>query len=537
VKRYLLPLLRVALRAIDAPEETEIVLEAPRNPEHGDIATPVALALARQFDLPPAQIAAEIVSSLPIDREYIADVSVEQPGFINFRMTPRFFQKQLESSAAGSARYGRSNVGEGLRVNVEYVSASPVGPLQGGQERNAVIGDIVATLLDWCGYDVTREYYFSNAGREMYRLAKSIHARYMQALGHTVEFPNGGFDQDYIAEIAAEIVRSYGAAFIDPTEGTLQAIQDIGERWSFARIKQTLAALSIEHDIYYNENSLYKNGLINVTLRDLERAGVTYERDGAIWLRLDQLRLGDRMLVRKDGEPTHRLAEIAYHRDKYRRGFQLIVDVFAADELPLLADMKGGLAALDYDPDRIRIVPTDDVRLVPPENGLPLPKIDALTAELGPDIIRFFFAMRGTASPLDFDVELAREHSERNPLYFIQYAHARVAGVLRHAALEGYAIEPAASLAPLSLPEELALIRAVLEFPNMVQRAARELEPRIITDYLRDLAAAFNSFHHYCRVVTEGPDLRGARLRLLGMVRMTLENGLRVLGVSAPERV
>ena len=545
MKNYLQPLLKSAVIAVGAPEETDVVLESPRQPEHGDLATSVALGLARTLKKSPRQIAEAIVERLAADSRFVSSVEIAGPGFINFRFTPAFYQMQLEDVSARGEDYGKSTVGENLDTNVEYVSANPTGMLHMGHARGAALGDTIANLLEWTGHAVTREYYFNNAGNQMRNLALSIHARYLELLGREVEFPADGYHGDYIYEIAREIVAASGDTYVERTEENVEAMRAFGERWCFATIKRTLTSMGIEHDYYYNEDALYRDGKIQEVLEDLARRGRPYEKDGALWLRLEDHGLQDRVIVRSNGEPTYRLPDIAYHIEKYRRGFELMVDVFGADHIATFPDVKAALGMLGFDPSRVNVVIHQMVSFVEGGEAVKMSKrtgksltIDDLIEELGADVVRFFFIMRGASTHLEFDLDLAREQSEKNPVFYLQYAHARTAGVLRHAESEEVALDPGASLEPLVKEEEIELIKAILGFPEAVQRAARELEPQIVTEYLRELAVAFHKFFHECRILqAETEPLRDARMRLMYATRLTLRNGLKVLGISAPDRM
>lgn len=544
MKLFLHPILTTALESIGAPSDVEIVLEQPRQAEHGDIATGVALGLARVLKRSPREVAESIVAAMQVDERYVAGIDIAGPGFINVRFTPEFFLMRLEEMWRLGEGWGRSDEGKGITTNVEYVSANPTGPLHTGHGRGAALGDTIANILAWRGYDVTREYYFNNAGNQMRNLALSIHARYLQALGHDAPMPEGGYQGEYITEIARELLASRGEELIEPTPENIETIRNFGEGWCFARIKRTMESLGILHDTFFNEDSLYKDGKITETLDDLARIGVTYEKDGAIWLRLSDHGLQDRVIVRANGEPTYRLPDIAYHREKFRRGFELIVDIFGADHIATIADVKAALAMLGHADGKIRVVLNQMVSFIEGGEQVKMSKrtgksltLDDLIDELGADVVRFFFVMRGASSHLEFDLDLAREQSNKNPVFYLQYAHARIAGVLRHAETEGIPLRPDASLDPLGVPEELDLIREILRFPESLERAARELEPQVVAEYLRDLAAAFHKFYHECRIVVEAPPLRDARMRLLAAAKITLANGLQVLGVSAPERM
>jgi arginyl-tRNA synthetase len=526
MKQYILPLLKASLQSIAAPDDTEIVLEHPRQADHGDLATNVALGLARSLKKSPRQVAEEIIGTLEIDPACIAGVEIAGPGFINFRFTPEFFQMRLEEMMRCGEQYGRTNDGNGIKTNVEYVSANPTGP------------------LEWTGHAVIREYYFNNGGNQMRNLARSIHARYLQQLGHETTFPDDGYHGDYVADIAREAVTAYNGTLVEETEEHLALLQKLGEQWCFAHIRNTLASFGIAHDLYFNEDTLYHNGTIDEVVEELRQLGRVYEKDGAVWLRLEDKGLQDRVIIRSNGEPTYRLPDIAYHREKFRRGFELIVDIFGADHIATIPDIKAAMDMLGYDASTVRVVLNQMVSFV--EGGQPMKMskrtgkaltLDDLIAELGPDVVRFFFIMRGVNTQLEFDLDLAREHSEKNPVFYLQYAHARMAGVLRHAESEGISFTPEASLAPLRHEAELALIRQILIFPETVSRATRELEPQILAEYLRELAATFHKFFHECRVVAEAPPIRAARMRLLVAAKTTLGNGLAILGIRAPERM
>lgn len=544
MKEYLLPIIRAAVQSLGAPEETEITLELPRQAEHGDLATNVAMGLARPLKKAPRQIAEEIVGRLELDSTFVSGVEIAGPGFINFRFTPAFYQAQLDRVSKLGERYGRSDMGHGIKTNIEYVSANPTGLLHPGHGRGAAIGDTVANILDWAGYEVTREYYFNNAGNQMRNLARSIHSRYLERLKRETTFPEDGYHGEYIYDIADEARAKYGESLVEPTAENLEIMRQLGEEWSFARIKQTLEALGIRHDVYFNEDSLYKEGKITEVIEELKSLGRTYEKDGALWIRADDSGEKDRVIVKSTGEPTYRLPDTAYHREKFRRGFELIIDVLGADHKEEAEDVRRALEILGFDSSKIRVIMNQMVTFVQGGQPVKLSKrsgkaltLDELLEDFGADVVRYFFIMRSANSQFEFDMDLAREQSEKNPVFYLQYAHARIAGVLRHAEAEGVTLDPEASLEPLVRDEELDLIKEILSFPESVRRAARDLDPQTITEYLRGLAAAFHKFYHECRILIDDAPLRAARMRLLAAAKVTLGNGLRVLGVTAPERM
>jgi len=545
VKSYLHPILKSAIVALGAPEDTDVVLEAPRQADHGDLATSVALGLARALKQSPRQIAEAIVGRLEADSRYISSVEIAGPGFINFRFTPEFYHAQLEEVAKLGESYGRSDFGRGVATNVEFVSANPTGPLHPGHGRNAAIGDTVANLLEWTGHDVTREYYFNNAGNQMQQLARSLHIRYQQLLGVEATIPEDGYHGEYLLAIAQRIRDEHGDRFSEPTQENFDALRKLGVPEIMAGQRVTLEKLGIRHDVYFDEDSLYADGKIKEVIAELGARGRTYEKDGALWLRLEEFGLQDRVIVRSTGEPTYRLPDIAYHVDKFRRGFKLVVDVFGADHIATVHDVRAALEMLGYDVSGLTVLLYQMITFL--EGGEPTKlskrsgkalELDDLIEELGADVVRFFFIMRGINTQLEFDLDLAREQSDKNPVYYLQYAHARTAGVLRHGETLGVALREDASLAPLTGEVELALAKQILAFPEAVQRAAREYEPQIVAEYLRELAQAYHKFQHDCRIVVEeNADVRDARVRLLAITRTTLANGLRVLGVAAPDRM
>jgi arginyl-tRNA synthetase len=545
MKTYLAPLLKSALAALGAPEDTDVVLEAPRQADHGDLATSVALGLARALKQSPRQIAEAIVSRLDADSRYISSVEIAGPGFINFRFTPEFYHAQLEEVARLGETYGRSDFGKGVKTNVEFVSANPTGPLHPGHGRNAAIGDTVANLLEWTGHDVTREYYFNNAGNQMQQLARSLHIRYQQLLGIDAQIPEDGYHGEYLLGIAKIILEEHGDRFREPTQENFDSLRMLGVPHIEASQRATLEKLGIRHDVYFNEDSLYAEGRIKEVIDELGRLGRTYEKDGAVWLKLDDYGYQDRVIVRSTGEPTYRLPDIAYHVDKFRRGFKLVVDVFGADHIATVHDVRSALQMLGYDTSGLTVLMYQMITFL--EGGEPTKlskrsgkalELDDLIEELGADVVRFFFIMRGINTQLEFDLDLAREQSDKNPVYYLQYAHARTAGVLRHGETLGVALREDASLAPLTSEVELALARQILAFPEAVQRAAREFEPQIVAEYLRELAQAYHRFQHDCRIVVEeDAAVRDARVRLLAITRTALANGLKVLGVAAPDRM
>lgn len=520
--------------------------ETPKNPNFGDISTNIAMVLAKDIKQNPRQIAQNIVKYLDFDENIVERISIDGPGFINLKLSNQFFASELDKVFDVGEQYGKSTIGSNLRVNVEYVSANPTGLLHLGHGRNACIGDSIANLYEFLGYEVVREYYFNNAGRQMQTLSESIFARYQQiAFDSNFPFPEDGYYGEYIIDIAKELYSKFGDALKEKNEENLSICRKFGEEWCFAKIKKTLEKLHIHHDVFYNEDFLYTEGKIKELLDDFARMGLTYEKDGAIWLRLSKIsQFEDRVIVKSTGEPTYRLPDIAYHREKFRRNFDLIIDVFGADHISTVPDVLAGLEALGYDKNKIKVVIHQFVTLM--ENGTQVKMskrsgksytLDELIDEVGPDVVRFFFLMRGVSTHLEFDLNLAREQSEKNPVFYLQYAYARICSIFDTAKDRGIQFNPTISCSALIEPQEINLIKTLLLFPEIIKLSAEKLEPQILAGYLKDVATAFHSFYHDCRIIGSEEPLLSARFKLALVTRNVLRNGLKILGVSAPKRM
>jgi arginyl-tRNA synthetase len=521
-------------------------IEVPKDAAHGDLASNVALVLARSEGRPPRVIADALVRHLPKSEE-VESVAVAGPGFLNFKLAPRFWWKRLAEAGREGERYGRAAASTRRKVQVEFVSANPTGPLTVGHGRNAVLGDSIARLLEASGHEVVREYYFNNAGRQMQVLGDSVRARYLELLGRPAKLPDEGYQGDYIREIAADLEAKHGATLADAVD--VKPFQQHAERAIFADITATLERMRIRFDVHFNEDSLYHDGSIDRVLADLRRAGVVYEEGGAQWLRLTALGLpADRVIVKSSGEPAYRLPDIAYHRNKLERGFELIIDVFGADHIAEHQEVKAALRALGLDDSRVRAVIYQFVTLLRAGQQVKMSTrraeyvtLDELVAEVGADVARFLFLTRKSDTHLEFDLDLAKQQSMENPVYYVQYAHARIANILRKAADEGISLDAAEEppLERLVQPDELGIIRRLAEYPELVAEAAANLEPHRVTFYVLDLAAAFHGYYNRRenRVVSEDRELSRARLALVAAVQQVIASGLGLLGVSAPERM
>lgn len=517
-------------------------LEVPRERQHGDLASNIGLVLARETRLPPRTIAEAIAEHLEDPDHSLASVEVAGPGFLNFKFSVSFWRACLREAEAHGERYGLSAANAGGRVSVEFVSANPTGPLTVGHGRNAVIGDSIARLQEATGAVVQREYYFNNAGRQMSLLGRSTWARYQQLLGRDVPFPEDGYEGEYITRIAADLRAQTGDGLT--AEEDIPRFRQAAERSIFADIRQTLGRMNIAFDVYVNEDALHRDGHVADVLAALRAAGHVEDRDGAVWLRGLPLGLKqDRVLVKRTGEAAYRLPDIAYHREKLRRGWGLIIDVLGADHIDEHEDVLAGLRGLGLDTGPIRAVIYQFVTLTQGGEQVKMSTrraqyvtLDELIEDVGPDAVRFFFLLRKSDSHLEFDLELAKKQSTDNPVYYVQYAHARVASVLRQAAERGIA---AAGGDPTLLveEEEMELIRWLAQFPDIVEGAANELEPHRVAFYLLDFAGVFHRYYNRHRIVTDDPELTRARLLLIRNAQQVLRAGLGLLGVSAPERM
>jgi len=520
-------------------------LEIPKDRSNGDLAATLALGIARTERKPPRVIAETILRHVEDPHGLIAGTEIAGPGFINFRLAPRFWHEELAALLADPT-LGVEPAGGGRYAQVEFVSANPTGPLTVGHGRNAVLGDTLARLLSAVSYRVEREYYFNNAGRQMKVLGASVRARYQELVGRPVDFPEDGYQGDYIRDVARTLVEQHGDGIPDDDEKTFRAA---AESAIFADIRATQDRLAIRFDVYFNEDTLYSSGAIERVLADLDAKGLIERKDGAVWLRGERVGLDkDRVLVKSSGEPAYRLPDIAYHQNKLGRGFDLIVDVLGADHIAEHQEVAAALRGLGHDTGRIRPVIYQFVTLTRHGEQVKMSTrraeyvtLDELLDEVGSDAARFFFLSRKSDSHLEFDLELAKKRSTDNPVFYVQYAHARIMSLYAQARTQGVAVSTDASadaLAALELAEEFELIQLLATYGEVVDLAARELEPHRVVFYLQEVAAALHRFYNHHRVLGDDSPARiAARLTLLEAVRRVLVAGLELLGVAAPERM
>ena len=505
----------------------------------GDYSSNIALKLAKILKKAPIEIA-ENIAIHPNVSENVFTLSASQPGFVNFHISNDYYLTILKQIINESENFGKKKK-LNKSANVEFVSSNPTGPLTVGHGRQAILGDMVSNILTWNGYDVTREYYYNDAGKQMRVLAESCYAKYAKQVGKDVEMPENGYVGTYLDEIAEKIVNEHGKDL----ESDNPIFRDFTEKEIFANIENTLENLGIKFDVFTKEGTFYKNGAIDNVLKILKEKNLSYEKDGAVWFKTSSLnKEEDKVLVKSSGEPTYRLPDIAYHADKVDRGFDLIVDIFGADHIDTYPDVILGLKCLDKKTEHIKVVIHQFVTI---KKGGEIVKmstrkanfitLDELKDELSSDIIRYFFIMRGANSHLDFDLDLAKDESEKNPVYYLQYANARISNLLKRYDKE-ISIDSKIDYSLLKEKDEIALVKLLSEFPIKMEDVSHSLEPRKIATYLEEVAAAYHKFYGNHKVINpQNTDLSSARKKLCEATKIILTNGLSILGISAPERM
>ena len=505
----------------------------------GDYSSNIALKLTKILKKAPIEIAEDIANHSNVS-ENVFSLSASKPGFVNFHVSDNYYLEILKQIINESENFGKKKK-LNKSANVEFVSSNPTGPLTVGHGRQAILGDMVSNILTWNGYDVTREYYYNDAGKQMRVLAESCYAKYAKQVGRDVEMPENGYVGTYLDEIAEKIINEHGKDL----ESDNPIFRDFTEKEIFANIGNTLENLGIKFDVFTKEGTFYKNGAIDNVLKILKEKNLSYEKDGAVWFKTSSLnKEEDKVLVKSSGEPTYRLPDIAYHADKVDRGFDLIVDIFGADHIDTYPDVILGLKCLDKKTEHIKVVIHQFVTI---KKGGEIVKmstrkanfitLDELKDELSSDIIRYFFIMRGANSHLDFDLDLAKDESEKNPVYYLQYANARISNLLKRYDKE-ISTDSKIDYSLLKEKDEIALVKLLSEFPVKMEDVSHSLEPRKIATYLEEVAAAYHKFYGNHKVIDpQNTHLSSARKKLCEAAKIILTNGLSILGISAPERM
>jgi arginyl-tRNA synthetase len=588
MKQAIVDLIRVALTSLleghpsDSRELPEPQVDRTKDPSHGDFATNIAMVLAKTLRAKPQEIARRLVDALPAS-PVVARVEIAGPGFINFFLADDAYRRIVPEILLTGPDFGRSRVGAGRRVQVEFVSANPTGPLHVGHGRGAAYGAVVADLLEAVGFEVHREYYVNDAGRQMDILASSVWLRYLELCGEELTFPSNGYRGDYVWDIAATLHREHGDAYrVDADrvflglpldalpdgqdggdkeahiDGVILAAKrllgdnryryvfELGLNTILDDIREDLAQFGVEYQEWYSERSLAESGAVNKAVERLREAGYVYEQSGALWFRSSAFGdEKDRVVVRENGQSTYFASDIAYHMDKLERGFERVIDIWGADHHGYVPRVKAALEAMGDDPERLEVLLVQFAILYRGGEKMQMSTrsgefvtLRQLRKDVGRDAARFFYVMRRCEQHLDFDLDLAKSESSDNPVYYVQYAHARVCSVLRQAAEKGMPVEPSSgiqNLERLSESHELMLQRTLARYPEVVEAAALKSEPHLLTHYLRELANELHTYYNAHQFLVADADLRDARIKLILAVREVLRNGLGLLGVSAPE--
>jgi len=528
---------------LNSTELPPLLLEPPKQREFGDLATNAAMLWAKSAKKPPRMIAETILKNIEDPDGILARKEIAGPGFLNFTFAPKFYYAQLRELAAGN--YDRVDFGHGERVQVEFASVNPTGPLHVGHGRVAVIGDVLARLHEATGFNVEREYYVNDAGNQMENLGLSIYARYRELFGEQVEFPEGGYPGDYVKEIAAAVKQRQGDKYLNGDEqAAVSFFREYGGESLLDTIRKQLREFGIQFDAFFSERAMRERSEVAQAIDVLRARGLLYSQEGAQWYKSTQFGDDkDRAVIKSDGELTYFASDIAYHRNKYERKFHKLINVWGADHHGYVPRLKAAVQGLGYDPNVLKVVLVQMVQLTRKGEPVRMGKrtgefvsLEEVLEEVGRDAARFFFLMRKSDSHLDFDLDLAKQQSSDNPVFYVQYAHARVASIFEQASKNGLEIGNRAivSVERLELAEELELIRKMIQFNDVVEESVLELEPHRVVFYLLDLAGEFHRYYNRYRVISEDSDLSRARLLLVENVQKTIRRGLDILGVGAP---
>ncbi len=526
---------------IDIP----VKLERPKENQFGDYASNISMQLARHLKKSPKEIAKDIINHIDRDPKYISKVEIAGPGFINFYVANANLYDQLNEIFIQRDRFGLKTQKNPLKAQIEFVSANPTGPLTIGHGRQAVLGDAVAAILEAVGFEVTREYYFNDAGRQMRVLGQSVQFRYMELCGEKVAFPEDHYQGEYITDIAKELFSKHGDALKNSSD--IELFSKAAEEAIFEDIKHTISKLGFEFDVFYNEKSLYDEGKIDQVIEKLRLKNLVYEKEGATWFETTKIGFEqDRVIIKSSGEPTYRLPDMAYHVEKFKRGFDLIVDIFGADHIDTYPDVLAALKVLGYDQTKVKVLIHQFVTLTEKGQVVKMSTrkanfvtLDELIDEVGSDVTRYFFLMRSMNSHLNFDIALAKTQSDENPVYYIQYAHARICSIISLAESQQIEISQKsdALYKLLTKQEEIKLIKELILLPETIQLCADNLEPHRLINYVFNLAGVFHKFYTECRVINDDEDLTKARLILIDATRIVIANTLKILGISAPNKM
>ena len=525
-------------------KNVNIIIQIPKNLDHGDLSTPVAMSIAKKEGKKPLDIANNIINLLKDNfPNYYSEIFVAGPGFINVRLNKNIITEKIKTIFDKDSNFGKNNFGNGKKAIVEFVSANPTGPLTVAHGRGAIVGDTISRILEWNGYDVDREYYFNNAGRQMRKLGESVRARYLNICNVDSSFPDDGYQGEYINEIAKSFQNEFSDKYI--SENNIDIFKNFAEQKIFEDIKRTLDILKISFDNFFNEDDLYKDKSIDKILSDLSEKKLIYYKDNATWFAGTKVkRPVDRVLVKSSGEPTYRLPDMAYHRTKFERNYDKIIDIFGADHMDAYPDVMEVMNQLNYDTNKMKVLIHQFVTIT--ENNKPIKMstrkanfttLEELCDEVGADVVRYFFIMRNINTHLNFELKIAKEQSDVNPIFYLQYAHARICTIIRKAKDLNLNISNDSNLNLLIEPSENDLMNSMINFENIIKKSYDKLDPQIISNYLEELAAKFHKYYSKHKVISENIDLSYSRLFLINSLRIVIKNGLNVLGIKEKERM
>ena len=524
-----------------------VILETPKEKAHGDYSTNMAMQLARVAKKAPRAIAEDLIANFDKSKASIEKIEIAGPGFINFYMNNQYLTDLIPTILEQDDKYGETQVGNGQKIQVEFVSANPTGNLHLGHARGAAVGDSLSNILEKAGYDVTREYYINDAGNQINNLAYSVEARYMQALGLEKDMPEDGYHGQDIIEIGKKLAEEFGDRFVHEDEKQrFDLFREYGLKYELGKLKEDLEGFRVPFDVWYSETSLYENGKIDAALAALRESGHIYEKDGATWFRsTDYGDDKDRVLIKNDGSYTYLLPDIAYHRDKYERGFDLVINIWGADHHGYIPRMSAAIQALGHKKEQLEVEIIQLVHLYKNGEKMKMSKrtgkavtMRDLVEEVGLDATRYFFAMRSADTHMDFDLDLAVSQSNDNPVYYAQYAHARIHSILRQGSENGFSMDGKLDLSLINTEKEIDVLKKLGEFPLAISEAAEKRLPHRITNYIFDLASTFHSFYNAEKVLDpENKERSQARLALIKAAGITLRNAMALIGVSAPEKM
>lgn len=554
IKELIYKALKKAYQKGDLPssEFPGVELEEPKARMHGDFSSNIAMIMASSQKMAPKKIAESIINHMDDSGSIILKVEIAGPGFINFYLRQSAWYPVLHRVYEQGERYGSSNMGKGEKIQVEFVSSNPTGPLHVGHGRGAAVGDSVGNILSFCGYDVQKEYYINDSGRQINTLGRSVFYRYRELFGEKIEFPATCYQGDYIRDIAIKIKDSDGEKFIDPDdkkdeEEAVSYCAKLAAEEILEGIRQDLDSFGVKFNKWFSEQSLYDSGMVDSVINNFEQKKIIYKRDGALWFKTSDFGdEKDRVVVKKNGEKTYFASDIAYHQEKYERGFDLVIDVWGADHHGYIPRMSASVQASGRDKNQFHVILVQLVNLL--RGGEPVAMstragefvtLKDVMSEVGRDAARFIFLTRHYDSPLDFDLELAKKKTSDNPVYYVQYVHARISSIIRKAAEREISdiMTDGEAIAMLTQSEEVELMKALARYPETIENSAKLMEPHRITFFLMNLASLFHAYYNKHRVLTDDPVLSRGRLYLITAVQKVIRNGLTLLGVSAPERM